>query len=223
MEKHGFIYIWYDKGRKMYYIGCHWGHENDGYKCSSNRMRDALRRRPNDFKRRIIKRNIPRESLLNEEHKWLTLIPDDELGNKYYNFNKYLFGHWSSDPKKAMSLREQNLGSNNPMFGKPAWNRGLKASEETRAKMRIARARQVFSPETRKKMADRMRGENNCNYGKTLSDETKAKISASSRNRPKRTWSDEQKQAMSIAAKKRIQTPNGQKQWETCRAKRRKN
>lgn len=35
MEKHGFVYIWFDKKKNMFYIGSHWGHEQDGYICSS--------------------------------------------------------------------------------------------------------------------------------------------------------------------------------------------
>ena len=85
----GFIYIWYDRKRNMYYIGCHWGTEDDGYICSNNRMRDAYRRRPNDFKRRIIQNGITRENLLEEEYKWLQLIPDNQLGKKYYNLRKH--------------------------------------------------------------------------------------------------------------------------------------
>lgn len=27
MEKYGFVYIWYDRKRKMYYIGSHYGTE----------------------------------------------------------------------------------------------------------------------------------------------------------------------------------------------------
>lgn len=88
MEKTGFIYIWYDRKRKMFYIGCHLGSENDGYICSSNRMRDAYRRRPQDFKRRILKRDISRNMILQEEYKWLTLIPKEQLGEKYYNLSK---------------------------------------------------------------------------------------------------------------------------------------
>lgn len=95
MEKEGFIYIWYDRKRKMFYVGCHWGTENDGYICSSNRMRDAYRRRRHDFKRRIIQRNIEREELLNEEHRWLQLIKENELGKKYYNLRQHKWGHWS--------------------------------------------------------------------------------------------------------------------------------
>lgn len=37
----GFVYIWYDRKRKLYYIGSHKGNINDGYICSSNRMRNA--------------------------------------------------------------------------------------------------------------------------------------------------------------------------------------
>ena len=107
MEKYGFIYIWYDCKRKMYYIGSHYGTEDDGYICSSNRMRDAYRRRSHDFKRRIIKNKIDRSNLLEEEHKWLQLIPDDELGKKYYNLRKHKWGHWSTDEKTKLSIKEK--------------------------------------------------------------------------------------------------------------------
>ena len=86
MEKYGFVYIWYDKKHKRYYIGSHWGTENDGYICSSRWMRKAYRRRPNDFKRRIIARVYEsKNALLDKEHEWMLLIKDEELGDKYYN------------------------------------------------------------------------------------------------------------------------------------------
>ena len=117
MEKQGFIYIWLDKKRKMYYVGCHFGLENDGYICSSNRMRDAYRRRPEDFRRKIIQKNLQKESLLEEEHKWLSLIPDEQLGKKYYNLSKKHFGHWSANIEKNASVREKLKGNKN-RFGK---------------------------------------------------------------------------------------------------------
>ena len=58
MEKYGFVYIWFDKKHRRYYVGCHWGNEYDGYVCSSSWMNQAYRIRPQDFKRRIIKTNI---------------------------------------------------------------------------------------------------------------------------------------------------------------------
>lgn len=29
-EKYGFVYIWRDRKYNRYYIGCHWGREDDG-------------------------------------------------------------------------------------------------------------------------------------------------------------------------------------------------
>lgn len=92
--KTGFVYIWYDRKRKMYYIGCHWGTEQDGYICSSVRMKNAYKKRPLDFKRRIIQRNISRNELYQEEFKWLSKIKPEELKIKYYNICNHKFnGH----------------------------------------------------------------------------------------------------------------------------------
>ena len=85
-EKYRFIYIWYDKKHKRYYVGCHWGTETDGYICSSNWMRDSYNRRPSDFKRRIIKTNIQsREETYVEEQRYLNMIKPSELRVRYYN------------------------------------------------------------------------------------------------------------------------------------------
>ena len=56
MEKYGFVYIWRDKGKNRYYIGSHWGREDDGYICSSHWMRKSFKRRPLDFRRKILNR-----------------------------------------------------------------------------------------------------------------------------------------------------------------------
>lgn len=112
MEKYGFVYIWYDRKRKMYYIGCHWGYEWDSYICSSTRMRNTYNRRPEDFRRRVIKSNITsRLETLEEEFRWLSMIPSDQLGRKYYNHSKKHFGHWSAMPN-ADAIREK-AGSKN--------------------------------------------------------------------------------------------------------------
>lgn len=47
-------------------------------------------------------------------------------------------------------IRQSQLGTNNSMFGKTSWNKGKKMSEETKQKVRQARARQVFTPEQNK-------------------------------------------------------------------------
>lgn len=107
-KKYGFVYIWFDKYRKMYYIGCHWGTVDDGYVCSSNRMRKAYRRRPNDFKRRLLKVNIEdKEKMFQEEYRYFLMIKEEELGKKYYNLRKHLWGHWIVDDNYKKTISER--------------------------------------------------------------------------------------------------------------------
>lgn len=153
MQKTGFIYIWHDTKRNMFYIGCHYGTEDDGYICSSNRMRDAFRRRPNDFKRRVLKRNIDRKVLLEEEYKWLQLIPNEQLGKRYYNISKKHFGHWSTDSNRNKTI-------------------GQKISEATTGKSR--NKGKIPSEETRKKISDALKGKP---LGYIRTEETRKKIS----------------------------------------------
>lgn len=130
MEKYGFIYLWYDRKRKMYYIGCHWGHTEDGYICSSNRMRDAYRRRPKDFKRRILKKVMMRNMLLEEEYTWLKMIKEEELGKKYYNLRKHKWEHWSENENKRLTIGQKiskkNKGQSKPKDTK--WRESLSKS-----------------------------------------------------------------------------------------------
>lgn len=134
--KYGFVYIWYDRKRKMFYIGCHWGTVDDGYICSSNRMRKAYSRRPQDFKRRILKSFVAtREQTFEEEHRWFSLIKEEELGIKYYNLRKHKWGHWASDVNSKLTVGQKISLSHksNPNFGK--WNIGKPLSEETKRKI----------------------------------------------------------------------------------------
>src|SRR5271157_240647 len=107
-EKYGFVYIWRDKKYKRYYIGCHWGFENDGYICSSKWMKISFQRRPQDFKRRILEINIcDKKQLLEEEYKWLQMIKKEELGNKYYNIHNHHFNHWVTNENSKLSVVEK--------------------------------------------------------------------------------------------------------------------
>lgn len=185
MQKEGFVYIWYDSKRKMYYVGCHWGHEDDGYICSSKRMYNARRYRPHDFKRRVIKRGIPREQLLSEEFRWLSMIRKEELGKKYYNHHNHHFDHWSSDPKKVQEMRERNLGPNNPAYGKPGNRLNTKHTEEAKQKIREKRAKQVITEEHKKAIRESHLGEKNPFFGRKHSEESRQRMSESA----KRRWS----------------------------------
>lgn len=108
---HGIIYLWRDRKHNRYYIGCHWGTDDDGYICSSKWMKQAYKKRPEDFKRRIIKRVYSdRTEMLEEEHRYLSMIREEEIGrgknSKYYNLSRKQFGHWSTDEKKAIELKK---------------------------------------------------------------------------------------------------------------------
>lgn len=86
MQKYGVVYCYRDRKHERLYIGCHWGYEGDGYICSSTWMRNAYRRRPQDFERHVIaviKTN--RADLLLEEQKWLQMIKPEEFGKRFYN------------------------------------------------------------------------------------------------------------------------------------------
>lgn len=99
MGKYGFVYIWRDSKLDRYYIGSHWGNEDDGYVCSSNWMRNAYRRRPQDFKRRIIKRiTSNRSDMLKVEQRWLNMINYNKIrkgkDSRYYNLSLNVGPAW---------------------------------------------------------------------------------------------------------------------------------
>ena len=192
IDKTGFIYLWYDRKRKMFYIGCHWGTENDGYICSSKRMRDAYRHRPQDFKRRIIQKGIERNKLLEEEFKWLSMIGDHELGNKYYNLSKHHFGHWTTNNPDIKLTISEKISKNH---AKPEVKRKISESKKgdlnpmKRPEVIANRLKSWYSkPRTpwnkglsKNDCPDKLRGNptkgrSSPNKGKKLSDDVRLKI-----------------------------------------------
>ena len=137
-ENYGFVYIWYDRKHKRYYIGCRWGSEEDGYVCSSRWMKQAYTIRPQDFKRRILSRIYTnRKDLLAEEHKWLSMIRDHELKVRYYNVINRAFNHWSADEQRRVEIgakiSKRNRGK--PITFKNPEERGRKISETKKRKI----------------------------------------------------------------------------------------
>lgn len=157
----GFIYLWYDRKHKRYYIGRHWGAVNDGYICSSRMMRQAYNRRPHDFKRRVLSYSNTKELLVLEEQRWLDMIKYEELGIRYYNKNKksntpstYGFKHSAESKRKignalrgriithvkTQKWKDSVIGrthSEEEKKKRANSHRGLKRSEEFKAKMRV--------------------------------------------------------------------------------------
>lgn len=194
-EKYGFVYLWYDRKHKRFYIGCRWGREDDGYICSSTWMKQGYKHRPNDFKRRILtKIYTNKKDLLEEEYKWLSLIKKEELGKKYYNLHNHHFGHWATSPEthmKSVEKMRQTKIRNNALLsekerkekfgtqrGKPSVFKGKTHSEKAKAKIKEKRKNQVFSEET----LEKKRKQVPWNKGKTgiYSEETKKKMAWSS-------------------------------------------
>jgi len=171
MKKYGFIYIWYDSFKKMYYIGRHWGTEDDGYICSSNRMRDAYRRRPNDFKRRILSKVYTNNNdLIIEEQKYLNMIKLEEIKIKYYNI--------SLNSKTPSTIGFKHSEETKQKMRKSALGKVL--SEETKEKLRIINLGKTLSEETKQKIKEN----HNRDYTDPLFLE---KMSMSAKNRSEKT------------------------------------
>lgn len=148
MKKYGFIYIWFDRKHHRFYIGSHWGREDDGYVCSSRWMRKAYRRRPHDFKRRILERiGTDRKALYESEERWLQMIKDHEIRTRYYNMTRTTKMHIHGDPVKAKSTYQKisDHHKNDPNWGH--WSIGKVMAEETKQKLKEAHARQFQDPQ----------------------------------------------------------------------------
>lgn len=230
MGKIGFVYIWRDRKHKRYYIGAHWGTEDDGYICSSSWMKNSYKRRPNDFKRRILKTNIlTRKEMFKEEQRWLDQIKENEFGKRYYNLQRH-WQHWSG--KDSCKTVGQKISASHRSYeernGKPWgwWSVGKVVGEETKQKLREANAIQFQDDEQRE-----MRRQKSLELWedpeyraiqvakkkgiptRPCSEETKKKIRLS--NTGKRR-SEETKQK--IKDKRRLQSPESYiKGWETRR------
>jgi hypothetical protein len=190
----GFVYIWRDRNSRRFYIGCHWGREDDDYVCSSHWMMNAYKVRPDDFKRRILKRMHSRSDLLLEEQRWLGMIKDCELRVRYYNIIKKANHLWWGTPEKALTVGQKISkalkGVPSPKKGIPTgytWNKGVPHSVEARAKMSAA-----------------SRGRPSPTKGKHLSEETKQKLRAINLGRPGpnkgRKFSEDSKRKMRASA-----------------------
>ena len=139
MEKYGFVYLWYDKKHKRFYIGCRWGNENDGYVCSSPWMKKGFKHRPEDFRRRILSRVYTnKQDLLEEEYRWLSKIKKEELGERYYNLHNHHFGHWSTDENRRLTVGQKISASPNRNANISKANKGRVISEETKKKLSIS-------------------------------------------------------------------------------------
>lgn len=209
MKKYGFVYIWRDRKHNRYYIGSHWGTINDGYLCSSNWMRDAYNRRPEDFKRRILSYVYTnRSDTYLKEEQWFNLIQDSELGKRYYNktkklhagagdaWNKGLTNIYSEKTKQKMSQAKLGKPSNSPTKftkGQTPWNKDTKGAQIAWNKGIPAEQSHLYgkpkSEETKRRISEAQKGKprppGSGMIGKKHSEETKQKIRMAKLNKQK--------------------------------------
>lgn len=131
-EKYGFVYIWRDKKHKRYYIGCHWGTEYDGYVCSSKWMYNSYKRRPEDFKRKVLSRIYTNKNdMFQKEHEWLRLIKREELKKKYYNCVIKFYEQSNHPMKNRKHSEETKKKISLKKIGSKGFWTGKKRSKET--------------------------------------------------------------------------------------------
>lgn len=183
MEKYGFVYIWYDRKHKRYYIGCHWGTVDDGYLCSSNWMRDAYKRRPEDFKRKILTNKISsRNEMFEEEHRWFSYVKEEELGKKYYNLRKHKWGHWITDINSRTTISERISQKTKEAMQRPEvrekYLAGLATRDNgsSRAEVREKRRASMIGKNTGKDNSKALAMAAAANRGRKLTEEHKQKI-----------------------------------------------
>lgn len=154
--KCGFVYLWFDRTKKMYYIGCHWGTTSDGYLCSSRWMRRAYANRPKDFKRRILKTNLTRQEMYAEETRYLSMIKQHEVKNRYYNLNIKSWELWhAKDDARSIGEKISAAKTGKPVNFNDPKGRGRKISEAKKAKFqkRLEETGSKMTPEHRVAMS----------------------------------------------------------------------
>lgn len=157
--KYGFVYLWFDRKHKRYYVGCRWGNIDDGYVCSSPWMKRAYGNRPRDFKRRILVTNIPsRAETYMAEQRFLDMIKLSEIkpenqSPRYYNLNTKNNKLWHSYDGNVQSIGQKiSEAKKGKKTGPMSEERKANISKAKIAKQRVA------SEETRQRISQARKG-----------------------------------------------------------------
>jgi len=221
MEKYyGYVYIWRDSKCNMYCIGSHYGTIEDSYITSTGWMVAAYKKRPNDFKMRVLEylNEDDKSLLLDIEQKYLDMIKPDELGKRYYNLKKYASGGGRIIGQKN---KQDHLAG--------GWNRGLDKEmmqlrktgkfciliDNPKRKAPVRRkSGWQHTEETKQKISKGLKGKRAWNKGISLTDIQRAALSASLKGRT--AWNKGKSSSVSAdngksGAKKMSKTAQGRK------------
>lgn len=182
-SKEAFVYCWTDHANDMLYIGYHKGTTDDGYICSSKIMLEEYHKRPTDFTREILAEGS-HEDMYNYER---TLLRAFNVKEDYSFYNR-------SNGAGAYKIKK-HTGETKRKIGQKSLGR-IK-SDETKNKISKGNLGKVRSEEHKQKCRESklkwhknnsisgennpMYGTNGGFYGKSHSEETKAKMSESAK------------------------------------------
>jgi group I intron endonuclease len=155
----GYVYRWVNLVNGKMYIGSHSG-SKPYYKASGVAIKKAFSKHGmENFRREFL--YVGSDYRL-EEEKSLTLV--DAMNNPmYYNMMNTAIGVGS--------------GPDNPRYGKPGTRLGLTHTDETKQKISAIHKGKTISDDMKETLRLAFSGEKNPNYGKTMSDEQRSKIS----------------------------------------------
>jgi hypothetical protein len=120
-------------------------------------MKDSYKRRPHDFKRRILKVILTdRADLIKEEYRILNLIKKDEFGTKYYNFVNNA-GVTRGNAGKQHSVETKLKISTTKKLNPTRYWQGKTRSKETNDKISKTKTGTIQSEEHKLKNSNRIK------------------------------------------------------------------
>ena len=129
-----FVYKWTHIPTLKWYVGVRTAkgcHPDDGYICSSKRVKPLIKKSPNEWVRTVIEVGEP-EAMLALEAEILDCVDalnDSRSWNLHNGDGKFTT---RGIPNPLLAERNRNReqrGSANPMYGKDPWNKGKKGSQ----------------------------------------------------------------------------------------------
>jgi hypothetical protein len=117
----GYVYMWCDMERDMFYIGSHKGSIFDNYKSGSKWLNDSIKKRPHTFKMLVLDYYYgdDRHELYDLETKWLKFY-NVESNDAYYNFKNQAKGGMVPFKHKGKKRAEYTPGWVDHRKGKTA-------------------------------------------------------------------------------------------------------
>jgi hypothetical protein len=133
-------------------------------------MRKSYNRRPEDFKRRIIKSDIKsRKKLYEEEQRYLDMIKPEEIKNRYYNLNVKNNEVWHKYEEHIKTVGQRvsiakKGKSTGPCSSETAEkiskaNKGRKFSAEHKEKLRLAKLGKKHTEEWKQQNSERLKNQ----------------------------------------------------------------